>query len=512
MSSPEVYPVQPVQGGQHNDTLQQPSVEKKHSFFGYIWKKIMEVSAALYALIARIGNAVKSILSPSEKPQSTLIKIEATVEQKGNKGGPAVDVFAKTLAEGQCSSKEGQVVPNDEQVVPDKEKEEADQAASGDASNLPNKSGFNVESDPFLNMGVLAPDNEVYKPEMIPVPLKEVNDDFGIANELTTIVYGLLEQVPDSWHNLEALIQQLNIERGTLELNEHDLKGILPGEAQKLELAIQAIDKKMVELGNAIYLKAQAAIEELDKRKPENLHDYLVLVHELTDLFGAIQPFAFAFEHVASEGAHLLIQGMITALEMKKHALDAAMCQFAQAKYKPNHGIGLIGNCLFESIGHQLGNQEGQKEYRELAVKYLRANLKTMIGGEFQTFEEGILDAMKTEQGDEGMKLYAESLAESDSELTAIQQWAKRLEEKLGRKVNQFDFYFDCMENHTFWGGSNEILALSEMLKRPILVFTNAGGGEWVFDLMAGTSKYGDKAPILLYFNGINHYQDLISK
>jgi len=56
--------------------------------------------------------------------------------------------------------------------------------------------------------------------------------------------------------------------------------------------------------------------------------------------------------------------------------------------------------------------------------------------------------------------------------------------------------------------------ALSQKLNVQILIFTRQKGGAWRFDAREGVvdcqNKVQDKKVVLLYYNGVNHYQNLI--
>ena len=163
---------------------------------------------------------------------------------------------------------------------------------------------------------------------------------------------------------------------------------------------------------------------------------------------------------------------------------------------------------MFESVRDQLGNKQGQKFYRQQAVRYMREHI--------EEFREACMDHMSAPQAQGSIARYAKLVAGKDLKDKSLKEhlaaWATKLEAKLQREPEAIDFYLDCMENFALWGGTNELIALSEVLKVPILVFTRNDAKTWRFDFMAGQLKYSNKPPLMIYYNGGDHYQDLIPR
>jgi hypothetical protein len=102
-------------------------------------------------------------------------------------------------------------------------------------------------------------------------------------------------------------------------------------------------------------------------------------------------------------------------------------------------------------------------------------------------------------------------------------KWMAELKEKdpLKQEPTVVDLYCDFLVNSSreengkekgqpLWGGVIELMALSQQLKVPILIFQPLNNpSKWQFYAKLGT-EFADREPMLLYYSGGNHYQSLI--
>lgn len=292
----------------------------------------------------------------------------------------------------------------------------------------------------------------------------------------------------------------------------------LPGAQEEFHQTFQAIQEKMTELGPDVMqqlLPSEKIIQEVEATIPAELQDYHRLTERLEEANVPLRVFVSRFEYIVPS-IHERIQGMNKAIYDKKTALDAEMCAQIRMNYRPNPRIPGEGNCQFHSIRDLLGNKEKQQHYRKLAVDYIRQHLDDDFVAGFQTYKEAIRTEMRSKHAQQSMTMYMKKLGgkalQNKSRSALLQAWYEQLEKKLGRVPEEHDFYLDCMENHNLWGDTLTVLALSEQLKMPILILTRVDSRTWRFDSCAGRTKFGDKPPLLLYYNGVNHYQDLIPK
>ncbi len=243
--------------------------------------------------------------------------------------------------------------------------------------------------------------------------------------------------------------------------------------------------------------RAQKLLTEMDQMIPLSIQEYMQAIEQVDRMFEEIKGFASQFVNTSPKN-HQLVQKTMRDLSNKMDRLEEEMCEQVQASLKPNPAIGDDGHCLFRSIDDQLsGSQDQHRTYREQAAHYIRENS--------EQFKESISDIF--ENVVQGQRV----LTEYQEKQGGDKEWQKKLQEKLQREPTLVDFYCDCLENTTLWGGQNELMALSIHLKTPIFVFTQ-NNQQWRFDLKLGEKEFKNTPPILLYYNGANHYQSLISR
>lgn len=210
----------------------------------------------------------------------------------------------------------------------------------------------------------------------------------------------------------------------------------------------------------------------------------------------AIKKFASVFS-ITSPSAHYLIQNKMKELTERKESLDQKLCQFINLHYTPNDKIKDDGHCLFASI-QDLDRRYSIPEYRKKAVEYMQGKLASE---DSQEIRDTIKDAMSTQQAKSRLAVYAEE------EKGGQTKWTSDLRNRLQREPTEEDFYLDCMMHSTLWGGLNEIKALSQVLERPIFIFSKRDDERLRVDGQFGMAF--TEEPLVLYYNGITHYQSL---
>lgn len=257
--------------------------------------------------------------------------------------------------------------------------------------------------------------------------------------------------------------------------------------------SVAEITQEILKIVYQIVQPSRLLMKEIALNKPANLLNYLDLTERLEQELEPLRKYISKFKEFPE--SHCLIHKVLNALEDKVRELRMEMCAQVKIQYKPNPKILSDGHCLFWSIENQLKEQNGPLYYRKLAADFIR---------EFpQEFQGGISDVIKSKNSKAKVVKYIRMQG-------GKRAWLEKLEKQLGKKPTEIDCYCDCLENSFLWGGANEILALSEKLKAPILVFTRQNPSTWRFDIMKGVSKFKDTPPILIYYNGFDHYQDLI--
>lgn len=205
----------------------------------------------------------------------------------------------------------------------------------------------------------------------------------------------------------------------------------------------------------------------------------------------------YASKFIEIPSGHLIMQGAMEALAKKRVVIEKKLCVQIESHYTPNSAILQDGHCLFWSINDLLNKEETPFFYRKLAAEYIRNHT--------DKFDSAVKDILKLPSIRETITDYREAQG-------GVQSYCDKLEKKLNRPFTQIDYYCDCLENTNLWGGNTEVLALSEQLKVQILIFTQQKNSTWRFDAREGYGKFNDKPPLLLYYNGNNHYQSLIPK
>ncbi len=255
------------------------------------------------------------------------------------------------------------------------------------------------------------------------------------------------------------------------------------------------LEDEILDIVKEIIDPALDLLKEIEIKKPTTLQEYLELTIQLEEKYLPLQRWISAFENDSPTG-HQLMQKTRSSLEEKRNELEKDLSLQMRRHYQVNNAIPSDGHCLFWSIDDQVKGKKGVKYYRKLAADFIRNHS--------EEFESGITDALSSSHVKSRLVIY-----------TKLQGGKKALSEKLEKKLKRtptlLDFYCDCLENSTLWGGINEIIALSEKLKVPFLVFTQNTKMSWRFDSKIGLSKF-KKPPILLHYNGTNHYRSLIPK
>lgn len=266
-------------------------------------------------------------------------------------------------------------------------------------------------------------------------------------------------------------------------------------------MQLEAIDDENMKNGESLDLSiideivkpAQDLLKKMEISKPKTLQNYLNLTEQLSERHLLLQQFASTFEKTLPKG-HELIQKTRESLETTRDKLEQQLSTQMKSNYQRNRILS-DGHCLFRSIADQMENKKEPERYRQLAADFIRNNAAD--------FKSGITDAASLSDVKKKMESYSKTQGKEGT-------WVKNLENTLGRTPTKLDFYCDCLENSNLWGGINEIMALSEVLEVPFLVFTQRQK-TWRLEFQIGLSKF-QKRPILLYYNGTNHYQSLIPK
>lgn len=422
---------------------------------GHIWKTIEQFSSKIYNSVIRITQVATSIFD--DYP-----------DVSASKPHTATPVVSPTLhpltPKPKKNSPKLSAIPDDEVIDPDE---------------LP----FSL--DQFFDKAVALPKSPPVLPKS-PSALPKNPPPLPKSPSAS-------KQEADPMENLAGSISNVN-------LNQTD-----PISVPNDELILKSSIAKVTLQG------AEAQLGEVESATPTSFQSYLELAKKLEDEMGSLQPYNSIFEkHEPS--LHQLIRRMIKTLENKVNHLHKEMCTQAKLHYQPDSSIPGDGSCLFWSFDYQLSKTHGQAHYRKLAADYIREHA--------DEFEMGVADVMKEKQGQASISRYAKSQISLTAQLktTLTQQspleiWKAQLREKLKRDPTNIDLYCDCLENNsTFWGGLNELNALSEQLQRPVLVFTRQTFKTWRFDGKWGNKKFSDQPPLLFYYSGGNHYQSLNPK
>lgn len=350
------------------------------------------------------------------------------------------------------------------------------------------------------------------------IPPEEPNDE----EFLTSMVNEAIIQAQEALDGLEYMVvtEDHELIRGTLDFQQAHLSSLLqetknfPAVQLRLQEKIAAIEAKMSnieELLNTEWFKqvetilnsSHAALREVEARgefDSEKYNQYMHFTQRLGDEHESLKQFASVFK-ASSPDMHEIVQATMGELEETIGKLNKKMCLFTEAQYEPNPGVSGNGSCMFFSISHQVGGWEQNDDVAEVYYRHIAADY---IRNHPQDFELGVKDALNAPEAKQTMAGYSTSQG-------GEQAWMEKLRLELRREPTEIDRYCDCMEHSRLYGGQNELTALSEVLKRPILVFSKDRKNSDVWTV-SYQNKFNDQLPILLYYNGINHYQDLVSK
>lgn len=288
-----------------------------------------------------------------------------------------------------------------------------------------------------------------------------------------------------------------NFELGLMGLTHPCISnGMIQGVFEDIPEVMKELDKEIFDTAAGIVKPAQDLLKEVQGKKLVTLEDYLNAIELIELELANLTVHASQFETLPK--AHSLVQITLKTLGNVTRALEEELCDKMMKQFKPNQKIGIEGDCLFEAIEDILKKRKKPKYYRELAADHIRKNAKK--------FKTGVLDAMASNQGKSRINTYILN------EHKDVDSWKKKAEEKLGKEPSKIDLYCDCLENTNLWGGLNELIALSTILEVPILVFTKKNALKWRLDVKEGRSKFKDKTHVLLYYNGDDHYSNLIPK
>lgn len=530
-----------------------PPVVKEKVTLGYIWKKIKELPSNFIALIVKISHAVKGAFGSSTQTSSSPMR-QAT-KDIGTSHPATSKVFNRQVAKQEDEEEDLNLDDlfgtTEEEANPPEEKAKPAEAKPAEKKVMadPLKKGGAIGPGPGISaavgeVGIIGSQVDIAanmdKLGSIVSPIKEdkaQRDEWlDIANDVVSIAKVNLKTKPkthaENDHTTKVLDREYKMLKDWLLSN----KDTSEGAKLIVRTTIEAIEEKMTELGEAILSSAVEALQDIEAENAAELQDYLRLTNELNDVIEPLTVFASRFENTAPI-AHYRVQEMIQALERKKTSLDTEMCAQVKLHFKPNSKIKHVGNCMFESVSNQREKKtENQGLYRKRAVDYIRAHLDdAAVYG--ITYRDSIIDAMFRDEALSKLQSRAGRNGDLRKAVDSLIECKKNIEEckkkirkegrtdELARELHELELaserlraplvnlYLACMEKTTIYGGTNELLALSESLKAPIILFTqNDDGKTWRYDFIAGETKYSDTPPVLLYYNGVNHYQDLISR
>lgn len=265
--------------------------------------------------------------------------------------------------------------------------------------------------------------------------------------------------------------------------------------SQNIELGGGEIKDKILGCITDTLDSVKNLIEEIENKKSMSWKKCLDLIERMDLELEKLKIHASKVIGIPDESS--FAQEAMKKLETKRAEIEKVLCKQIQSHYVPNPAILEDGHCLFSSIDDLLKINKKPIYYRKLAVEYIRNHT--------DKFESAVKDVIKLPLIRATMENYTESQG-------GLQSCCDKLEQKLRRSLTAIDFYCDCLENTNLWGGNTEVLALSEQLQVQILIFTQQKNSTWRFDLREGGGKFKQKTPLLLYYNGINHYQSLIPR
>lgn len=331
----------------------------------------------------------------------------------------------------------------------------------------------------------------ILSPEFTGSPKVNIKEDqkvtLGIMIEEEPVKKEIHEEMKDPLHAMGAITNDSDLIPE--ELIVEDRVKVSPIEEETASHSDEALS-----VVQDLVKTAEVLLKKIDEEPPLDLEGFFDYMDSLDNESSEIRRYASDFLRISEKG-HGLIQKTMKALEGKRSRLEAEMSAGIKEFYKPNPAIRGDGNCLFLSANDLLKGP-GQQFYRKMAADYFRshsAEVEADIKDAWQRGTNQISDYSKTQGG--------------------VAEWAKKLQAKLERTPTLVDYYCDCLENYNLWGGFNELKALSEQLQRPLLLFTpnQKSQNEWKLEVIYGRNEL-NKPPLLFYYNGVNHYQDLIPK
>lgn len=479
---------------------------------GHVWKAISSIPSSLSHLAGRISQAVKNLFVSNENSASSK---QPTGKVEASGSTDATQVFKKVVQE-EDEDFDSSVIFGEEEKPKENSSDRDPLRDAGAVYSTKLEYVNPAHSDdliPSLQRGFIA-SKSIWDVE-------EADTDLDLIAGIIQPALSSLEEVeameptPD---NLLIMTVKLNDEYAYLNGYRSAIEDMPQKAKESMQETITSIEKKMAEIGSAVLAPAQSALEELRDMVPVDFQDYLRFTEKLGHEKESLQRFASKFETTAPE-IHFLVQGTMQELDEAISQLNKDLCEQARLHYQPNLKIGSDGSCMFHSIGHQLGhklNDKGaEQHYRKLAADSIREHHRQLLAtGDFmeiEHFETGIRDAMNSPEG----KIKIDSYQTAQGGQKA---WEAKLRNELKREPTEVDKYCDCMKDMKtkMWGGQNELTALTEVLKVPILVFTVGRikiDNEWFDDPSIWTvsyvNKYSDKPAIKIYYNGSNHYVDL---
>jgi hypothetical protein len=492
--------------------------EKIEKYLGRTWKTIHRLPTCLYKTMVLIKNLISEsrIFSSCD---STSGEMSKNVKKEKV---PDLTFVLKVQKQNEWQS-EQQIEENEidlADLLGDVEDQEDPIENQPDTPSKPS-SNLDFAKDPLKSLGALTPQAKVQLEDQAPSNIQQIKLE-NEQGQLELVEKEILSNVQDLVENAQILLSQMKEQRaGTLQddrekvqkLNDEaevlelyakefeksspEAHRLIQKTLQELEKMIVTVEKRMFNKVRRFYIRpAQTSLRQ--KEKLIKLEDYLKLVERLNEKVEPLKAFQSQFERHLPNG-HRLVQKTRAKLEERVTELEREMCDFMKNNYQPNRAIPGDGNCLFWSVGNLLSPKSDQKHYRQLAADYIRSHRPE--------FDEGIKDVMQYSAQAQGV-LRAYEKVQGGREA-----WQKNLTTKLKQEPTDIDFYCDCLENSTLWGGVNELFALSEQLKVPIMVFTLQNNGkDWRYDLKIGQDKFKDTPPVLLYYNGNSHYQSLIPR
>ncbi|MFI0434167.1 MAG: hypothetical protein ACH350_00380 [Parachlamydiaceae bacterium] len=292
----------------------------------------------------------------------------------------------------------------------------------------------------------------------------------------------LSQEKDDPLHQMGAIDFCLSNERDPLEGCCHDaIDQMIKDHAKQLSRRVNVVlERTKKKYGG--WQECLKVLEHLDEQERTMTSYHSTLSRVPDDLF--------------EEGSHNQIQDWKHQFEIKRNEIELDLCEMVQADFIPNPNILYDGHCLFSSIAADLNERQTSLWYRKQATHYIRQHP--------DKFRSALQDAMKIPEAQLKIKTY---IKDQGGDQAIFDQ----LKTQLLVKPTMVDFYCHCFENTTMWGGMSEVIALSELLEVQILIFTCQDQNErWRLDFKPEEPIDRGKKTVLLYYDGLGHYQNLI--